>query len=729
MIRLKHYKISSTLIAIITMALVTLACGKTIYVDDDAPVPSVEDRNGGANDGSSWENAYVYLQDALADANDSDKPVEIRVAQGVYKPDMGANQTAGGRNATFQLINGVSLKGGYAGFSDILDPNTRDIKLYETVLSGDLRNDDVIADYPLDLAYVGNKWDNSMHVVTGSGTDGTAVLDGVVIKAGYADSYFGDSGGGMYNSYGSPTVSTCVFEDNFAGSSDLIYGDGAGMFNEYSSPTLINCTFERNCVGFSWGFIGGWSAITGGGLCNYYSDAKLIGCVFKRNVAFRCGGGLSNINSNPELIECVFIDNDTFMAGGAIYGYNSNTNLRNCLITGNIAGEGGGAYFENSNAIFENCTLTGNIGVFDGNAFTCGSPEGESSSFLEFTSCIVWNGQDQIWNSDNSTLVFNYSDVQGGWDGQGNIDEDPLFANPGYWDPNGLQTTEDVEDDIWYDGDYHLKSEAGRWNPNTQTWVMDDVTSPCIDAGDPNSDWSGETWPHGERINMGAYGGTREASMSTQTNGMSLPRVAFIYKYYAAMVDSFKSLLETYGVTVTAFSVFNYEQVSLADYDLIIVADDIIGAEALEDGRFIRAVEDSGRPVVGLGDGGYDFFGLLGLSIGNPYGGHGSRNGVRVVEPGYSLFSTPYTIEIPDDGILQLYTETDHVAIYLWPEVPETITVIGSEPDHAGYYPLVMQHNRYLLWGFDETPQNMTETGKRLFINVVIWTANAGWES
>jgi hypothetical protein len=63
-------------------------------------------------------------------------------------------------------------------------------------------------------------------------------------------------------------------------------------------------------------------------------------------------------------------------------------------------------------------------------------------------------------------------------------------------------------------GDYHLKSQAGRWDPHSQTWVKDDATSPCIDPGDPNSPVGEEPFPNGGRINMGAYGGTADASMS-----------------------------------------------------------------------------------------------------------------------------------------------------------------------------------------------------------------------
>ena len=110
-----------------------------------------------------------------------------------------------------------------------------------------------------------------------------------------------------------------------------------------------------------------------------------------------------------------------------------------------------------------------------------------------------------------------YSNIRGGWEGEGNIDVDPLFANPGYWadadDPNIVVEPNDPNA-VWIDGDYHLKSQAGRWNPVSKSWVQDDVTSPCIDAGDPNSPIGHEPFPNGGIINMGAYGGTAEASKS-----------------------------------------------------------------------------------------------------------------------------------------------------------------------------------------------------------------------
>src|SRR3972149_5584392 len=122
-------------ISIICVALTqATTIARIIYVDDDA---------NGLNDGSSWSNAYRFLQDALADANSEPNVNEIRVAQGIYKPDANSADPNGNgdRYATFELINGVSLIGGYAGLGEP-DPNIRNIQLYETILSGDLNGDD-----------------------------------------------------------------------------------------------------------------------------------------------------------------------------------------------------------------------------------------------------------------------------------------------------------------------------------------------------------------------------------------------------------------------------------------------------------------------------------------------------------------------------------------------------------------------------------------------------------
>jgi len=95
---------------------------------------------------------------------------------------------------------------------------------------------------------------------------------------------------------------------------------------------------------------------------------------------------------------------------------------------------------------------------------------------------------------DMSDVSVSYTNFWNGFErinGMGNIAVDPLFAD---------ETS----------GDYHLKSKEGRWDG--KAWVADNLTSPCINAGNPDDDYSKEPSPNGGRINMGAYGNTSEAS-------------------------------------------------------------------------------------------------------------------------------------------------------------------------------------------------------------------------
>ena len=100
---------------------------------------------------------------------------------------------------------------------------------------------------------------------------------------------------------------------------------------------------------------------------------------------------------------------------------------------------------------------------------------------------IVWyNLPSEILSIGTSTPDIRCCVVRSGWPGEGNFDEDPLFARPGSWiDPDDPTTIfgAGISWSVWADGDYHLRSQTGRWDPTTQEWVQDDVTSPCIDAG------------------------------------------------------------------------------------------------------------------------------------------------------------------------------------------------------------------------------------------------------
>ena len=181
----------------------------------------MDDSATGLGNGTSWANAYTSLQSALSTAT---APQEIRVAQGTYTPTTGTDRTV-----SFVLRNGVSIVGGYAGYG-APDPDARDVALYASILSGN-------------IGTVGDTSDNSYHVVVGSGTDATAVLDGFTITAGNADGdVLNDAAAGC-------TTARQPDPDQLHVHRQLgrrVRRLGGGMYNESSSPTLTNCTFTAN---------------------------------------------------------------------------------------------------------------------------------------------------------------------------------------------------------------------------------------------------------------------------------------------------------------------------------------------------------------------------------------------------------------------------------------------------------------------------------------------------
>jgi predicted outer membrane repeat protein len=397
-----------SLLAILAFFLVgSIAEAKIIYVDADA---------AGANDGSSWTDAYRYLQDALADANSAEKPVEIRVAQGIYKPNQRTLQTSNDGDNTFTLVNEVTLKGGYAGFGEP-DPNARNWDLYKSVLSGDLNGDDVEVEDPCDMLLIeSNRSDNSPVVVRANYTDATTVLDGFVITGGcFMDMYSMPSSGGagMHIYQGSPTIRNCTFTGNAA------YRIGGGLLNRGgSNPTLVNCAFTGNYAG-SGGGIYNNSNMPALGMISEGSHPALFSCIFDNNYALKNGGGMYNSASNPTLTDCTFRRNQVTNpysgstrgphtgGGGGMYNSNSSPILTNCLFSENSAGDGGGiCSVADSNVTMTNSTFNGNSASVRG-----GGLSNREDNNLTLTNCRFINNTvtgigGGVWNgSTNATLV------------------------------------------------------------------------------------------------------------------------------------------------------------------------------------------------------------------------------------------------------------------------------------------------------------------------------------
>ncbi|MHC4624037.1 MAG: right-handed parallel beta-helix repeat-containing protein [Planctomycetota bacterium] len=394
--------LKTVVLLLIVFVLTAGAPARIIYVDCDA---------GGAGNGTNWADAYDHLQDALAVAVCGD---HVRVAEGIYKPDSDATHLSGtgDRRATFQLVTGVALHGGYAGISEP-DPDARDIGLYETILSGDLAGNDADVNEPLVLVGDHNRAENSFTVVTGAGVDVTAVLDGFTITAGHADNADAEpnspenNGAGMYNHAGSPTLRNCNFHRNTLRviRSPVRMAGGAGIFNCNSSTTLRGCNFTENVV-FTGELLG-----LGGGMFNLNSEPTLTGCTFSGNWAHGFdsdyyGGGMCNYGSSPELTDCSFVGNSANSAGGGIYNdKRSNVTLTDCTFGANWGHYRGGAmHNEKSTVTLNNCRICENVVTIHG-----GGIHNDRDTRITMNNCAVADNQAErgggMYNYYGSSVV------------------------------------------------------------------------------------------------------------------------------------------------------------------------------------------------------------------------------------------------------------------------------------------------------------------------------------
>ncbi len=291
----------------------------------------------------SWGASTNNLQWAIDLSSPGDV---IWVAAGAYKP-----KSPAGREATFQMKEGVKIYGGFQGNETSLNQRPRidpaDGLPSSTTLSGD-------------IGTPGDPSDNIYHVVSYAGNvrggiTTNSVLDGFVITGGNAvatntsnpDDDANNSGGGIYNgAYGgtsNPIIRNCWFQGNYALFGAGMANDAYGQGNTF--PQLINCVFQSNTA-----FVSGGAIFNNGHFGD--SDPSLINCLFQRNEAFGSGGAIYNLgvqgHSNPELTNCAFLANKAD-SGGAIYNDGRSGEsapiLTNCTFQSNTATQQGGAFY------------------------------------------------------------------------------------------------------------------------------------------------------------------------------------------------------------------------------------------------------------------------------------------------------------------------------------------------------------------------------------------------
>jgi len=433
-----------------------------IHVDADAV---------GVPDGLSWTNAFTAFEDALA-AVDAGLGTSIWVAEGTYQS-----------LATFTIgANGLSVHGGFAGTETSL--TQRDWTNSESLLAGrthrvvDIQADNVLLDgltITNGYQFTGN---GSGIRMENSGQNLTMLNCRIVGNVHRKDQGFG--GGAYFYNAGTVLLSNTVFRANRA----TIRCLGVGFYSRGTTLTLRDCEIRDS-------YDSGGDQRPGKGFYLYDGtltmiDTTVAGNYYDSDDGRRPGpGGGGYIRSGTaSFTNCVFTGNDSDRSDGSgLYVYNGNVTIESCTFAGNGVlvnreeSRGGAIYQNNGTVTIKNSILWGNEA---GTSAEAGDTIYQNAGTLNISySCMDGEGLPRV------------RFVGGTW-GDGIITNNPLFA------------TEYT--------DVHLKSRGGRWDGSS--WVTDDVTSLCIDAGDPASDYSREANDNGGRINMGVYGNTAEASLS-----------------------------------------------------------------------------------------------------------------------------------------------------------------------------------------------------------------------
>ncbi|MCC7145761.1 MAG: PEP-CTERM sorting domain-containing protein [Phycisphaeraceae bacterium] len=225
---------------------------------------------------------------------------------------------------------------------------------------------------------------------------------------------------------------------------------------------------------------------------------------------------------------------------------------------------------------------------------------------------------------------------------------------------------------------------------------------------------------------MARWGTFREYRCAAWIVGVSLlgwgaqawGSVAYVYQANAADAASFKTFLDGRGYPTTLLDLSTAAATDLASFDVILVADDAGNLNDFGSDAVATAISASGRPVIGIGEGGYSYFGKLALAIGWPNGWHGPANAIIVAILADSLYHTPHEILIPVGGPLGVYNDPLNTVGIDLPNAVAGVNGLAREVGDADHYDIVRQGSA-ALWGFSGSPDLMTDAGRDMFENLL----------
>lgn len=364
----------------------------------------------GAGNCADWANACT-LQTALGQATSGD---EIWVAAGTYKPTSGSD-----RNATFQLVSGAALYGGFTGTETAR--SQRNWNVNRVTLSGEIGGE--------------SSGDNVYHVVTANSTDAFTVLDGVTVAHGYGD---GQVGGGIYVNGGSLTLANCRLSYNFAG-----YGGGLFQGGVGGQIDISNSQIDQNMSANHGGglYVDGNVRLEntqvfsntatwhGGGLHVQSGTAMLVGGRIAGNRTLSGNGGGVNVNNAVTISGTQFISNSANSNGGGLVQWNAgytvtvtgarfernaasngdggglylrgNTSIATTTVYNNSAKNwGGGLYLQNGNLAVTDSAITANMSGSNGGGVALnGGTARFSRSLILGNNTLTHGGGIDVWTS------------------------------------------------------------------------------------------------------------------------------------------------------------------------------------------------------------------------------------------------------------------------------------------------------------------------------------------